>query len=428
MPSGNQDLENNLSSSYESFFVARQPIFNNKMNIWGYEFLFRNSCEHNCAQISDPDIATSRVIIDGYTAAQRGLHPETKILINFPKNALLEEIAYALPNDRVFIELLESILPEREVLKKCIEHKRKGYCLTLDDFQGHAEHEAFLKIMDIVKVDVLDLSEAEVSQIVNRLKDFSCTIIAEKVETREMFELTKSLGCDLFQGFFFSKPEIVPGRAIQSNQTVKLQLLNLLNKQKEYNPQKLSEIIQTDISLSYRLLKFINSPGLGLVQKISSIKHAINLLGYERVFHWLRVLILADLNTTQRGEELTFRSAHRARFLQLLTEGLDTVIDSEGMFLLGLFSMLDSILDQPMQEIIKYLPLESTLASALLGEDTEASIWLNLVKAQENADWNKVEEMILNLNLIPEYTSACYVQAMHWANDLLFCSESSQDG
>ena len=420
-------FEDSLISSYESIFVARQPIFDSSLNIWGYEFLFRNSKEDNSAYISDQDKATSHVIIDGFSAAQKGIQPETKILINFPRNAILEGIAYALPSEQVIIELLENVLPERQVLKKCLEHKKKGFQLALDDFYGHPEHEAFLKLVDIVKVDVLNLTDTAIAKTIKKLRHFSCTVIAEKVENKEMFELTKKLGCDYFQGFFFSKPEIIPGKAIQSNQTVKLRLLNALNHQEDYDPQKLSELIQTDISLSYRLLKFINSPGIGLPNKISSIRHAITLLGYKRIFHWIRVLVLADLNSSPKGEELTFRSAQRGRFLQLLTEGMNTLFDTEGMFLLGLFSLLDSILDQPMEEIIKHLPLEETLANTLLGKRTQASVWLDLVEAQERADWDKVQEMIQDLNLIPEYTAACYVQALNWANDLLYSTESTEE-
>jgi len=401
---------------FEPIFVARQPLFTPRMNIWGYELLFRHSLQANSASFSNGASATSKILIDGFSLAQQGLNPKTRLLINFPRDVLLDESASILPPDQVVIEVLENIIPDKEVLKACIELKRKGFILALDDFQNQRDYNHLFQLVDLVKIDIQDLDPEALAGMVTMLKDQDCMVVAEKVETKEMFELMKDLGCDLFQGFFFSRPEVIPGRTIPGNKIVKLRLLHLLNQETSFDPKKLGKIIQTDLSLSYRLLRYINSPWIGLPNKVKSIQHAISLLGYKNIVRWLRVLLLADLNTSTRGRELTFRSAQRGRFLELLAETSLAPFDSESMFLLGLFSLLDAILDQPMSEVLTSLPLTEELEAVLSGEDQNGAMWLDLIALQEQAQWMKLLDQIHSLNLKPEQTAACYVQALQWAS------------
>jgi len=402
---------------FEPIFVARQPVFTPRMRIWGYELLFRHSLQAEEASFSDETAATSRILVDGFSLAQKGLNPKTKLLINFPRSALLDDSASILPSDQVIIEVLENIIPDRTVLTACVELRRKGFTLALDDFQNQRDYKHLFQLIDLVKIDVQGLEQRDLTEMVASLKDHDCKVLAEKVETREVFDLMRKLGCDLFQGFFFSKPEIIPGRTIPGNKVVKLRLLHLLNQEVNFEPKKLGKLIQTDLSLSYRLLRYVNSPWIGLPHKVKSIQHAISLLGYRNIIRWLRVLLLADLNTSSRGRELTFRSAQRGRFLELLAETSLTPFDAESMFLLGLFSLLDAILDQPMSDVLSSLPLTEELESVLNGDDQSGAMWLELIALQEQAEWMKLLDLIQSLNLDPEQTAACYVQALQWASN-----------
>ncbi len=408
--------ESGLKAEFEPIFVARQPLFTSRMKIWGYELLFRHSLEAEAADFSDGTTATSKILIDGFSLAQKGLNPRTRLLINFPREALLDESASILPSGQVVIEVLENIIPDRHVLKACVELKRRGFTLALDDFQNQRDYKHLFQLVDLVKIDIQGLKEQTLADMVCLLKNHDCMIVAEKVETKEMFSLMKKLGCDLFQGFFFSRPEIIPGRTIPGNKVVKLRLLHLLNQESNFEPKKLGKIIQTDLSLSYRLLRYINSPWIGLPNKVKSIQHAISLLGYRNIVRWLRVLLLADLNTSNRGRELTFRSAQRGRFLELLAETSLAPFDAESMFLLGLFSLLDAILDQPMSEVLASLPLTEELEAVLSGEDQHGAMWLDLLALQEKAEWMQLLDLIRSLDLDPEHTAACYVQALQWAS------------
>jgi EAL and modified HD-GYP domain-containing signal transduction protein len=419
-------MKDSDATTFEPFFVARQPVFTKRMDIWGYELLFRHCLEARRAQFTESEEATCKVLSEGLSVAQKGLKQQAKFLINFPRKAFIDEYALLFSPDRVCIEFLEDIIPDRNVLKACLDLKRKGYSLVLDDYQGQREYKELFKLVDMVKVDVQGLSQEQLEAVVNKVRQNSRgLIVAEKVETREMFKLTKKLGCDLFQGFFFSEPEIIPGKSIPGNKIVKLNLLEMLSHQKTYDLKQLTQVIKSDLSLSYRLLRYINSPYIGLPHKVQSIKHAINMLGYKRLLRWLRIQILAELNATKRGQELCMRSAQRGRFLELMAGRYMTPFPSESMFLIGLFSLLDAILDQPMDDILKSLPLTQQMAETLKGEFPKGSAWLELVQAQEYADWEGLQTLIGLLGLSPEFTAECYIQAMQWSSDLLQSDASS---
>jgi EAL and modified HD-GYP domain-containing signal transduction protein len=411
------------NTMYQPIFVARQPIFTPKLDIWGYELLFRHSGTAGQAQFPDSDVATSKVIADGYDLAQSGLSSGIKALVNFPRKLLLEEAAYTLPAEQAVIEILETVSPEPEVLQACNNLKANNYLLAVDDFVGQPGYEPLLELADIVKVDVLNMNQAQISQIAKNLRPYNCQLLAEKVETQEVFNQTLQLGFDFFQGFFFSKPEIVPGRSLSSNQVSRLRLLNNLSKE-EFQPSEFSKIIQSDLSLSYRLLRYINSPSLGLIKEITSIEHAVRLLGQKPLLRWLRIIVMADLNPSVRGMELISRSAQRGRYLQLLSEvAPETPFSADSMFLFGLFSLLDAILDQPMGDILKHLPLEPQLVKALTQGEEQTNKWLELLKAQERGNWAQAENLFKELQLPEKKSAICYIQAMQWANALLDAQE-----
>ena len=364
----------------ESIFVARQPVFDDHQEVWGYELLFRSSGEAGGANVaaSDADMATAKVIADGFVMAAEGLEPGQRTLINFPQNLILEQFAFALPSDVAVIEILEDVRPEPEVLEALKTFKEAGYMVAMDDFMGEPELMPFLKLSDILKVDILGIlgpegvkNEAKLRKVMKIVSKFKGRLLAEKVEDDDVFTLCKELGFTLFQGYFFAKPQIIPGKKISSNEVSKLQLLKELGSP-EFDVKRLSEIIQLDPSLSYRLFRYINSAGMGVSQKVESVSRAITLLGQRQLSQWLRVVIMSDLAPSRKGQEVAFLSVHRARFLELIAENCPHQHSPESMFLLGLFSLLDAMLGLSMDEVLKEVPLEDEVIQALRASGTNS--------------------------------------------------------
>ena len=407
------------TSSQESppFFIASQPILDPDQSIWGYELHF-SKCASSESSEPDPAAVTPDMFLEGFSLAQNPLNPEACFVISFPRQSLLDSVPALLPKDQVLLQISEQVIQDKPVLKQVIELKRQGFRVVMAGYTGRTKHPAVYQLVDIFRMDVRGQDQEVLKTVVQTARDNSCTLLADHVQTKDLFELARQVGFAYFQGDFFSQPETISGRALPSNQLAKIQLLDMLHQEQSFDPKKLSEIVQTDLSLSYKLLRYINSPAIGLRNEVTSIQHAINLLGYQRIVRWFRVLIMGDLNPTNKGQELTMRSVLRGRFLQVLAQGVQGPFDAEGMFLLGLFSQLDAIMDRPMEDIVAELPLEDKLAATLQGEQTDATPWLNLVEAQEQADWPHLTALINDLGLVPEYTANCYVQAMQWASEL----------
>jgi EAL and modified HD-GYP domain-containing signal transduction protein len=374
---------------YDKFFVARQPIFTAQMRVWGYELLFRHGEGIEEAVFSDGDQATTQLIADGYNLAVRGLRQGAKALVNFPRSVLVGEAPYVLPADQCVVEILETVTPEPEVISACLELKKRGYALALDDFEGGLGLEPLCEIADIIKVDVLGKTPVQVRAIVEGLQKYDATLLAEKVENHDIFKVCRNLGFTYFQGFFFNRPEIIPGRKLSTSQVNKIKLLRELSAP-EVDSSRLVEIIQTDLSISYRLLKYINSAFFGLQIKVTSIPRAVSMLGSRNLRQWLQVVILSDVSTEDKAHELVRISVQRARFLQLLSARHPVPFDQDGMFLLGFFSLLDAILDQSMGLVLEGIPLDPAIKRALVDADDPNAAWIGLLDELDRCNWPRL--------------------------------------
>lgn len=405
--------------SLEQVFVARQPIFDLKMKVWGYELLYRHAAGAGQAQFCDGDLATSKVIADGVTLGRSGLGPSEKTLINFPMKLLQEGFGFALPAENCVVEILETVEPTPEVVAALKKLKHAGYTLALDDFVGQPGLEPLLELADIVKVDVLGTPLDALPGIASRLGGGHRLLLAEKVEDAAMHQMAIDLGFTLFQGYFFKKPEIVKGRKMNSSELSKLKLLKELADE-DFDPGKVARIIETDLSLSYRLLRYMNSASFGRQEPVDSIRQAIMLLGLNNLSKWLQAVLMADLNPTAKGKELVFASVMRAKFLELLGRRLQyPPARPDSLFVLGLFSLLDSLLGQPMDEIIQGLPLTPELVSALSGERNPAHDLLDLARSLENADWLEATGLLEDIEVDPRIASSLHMDALRFAGDLV---------
>lgn len=402
----------------DSFFVARQPVFDVDKGIWGYELLFRNSAESNVADVGDEDAATSQVIADGFGLIEDDIEEGQRLLVNFPRNMLLEGAADFLPSEVCVVEILEHVQPEPDVIEVLKKLKEQGYVLALDDYIGQEGFEPFIELADIVKVDCLELDPEGLANIAGNLKPLGVTLLAEKVEDNEMFNRCRELGFELFQGFFFSRPEIILGKKMSTNNLNRMQLLKSISGD-TFEVDDLTQAINSDVSISYRLLKFMNSPTFGLPNKINSIQQAITLIGYKKLAGWLRMILLSDMCSGPAGSELAFLSIKRAKFFELICRDLKQCpVSAESMFMLGLFSLLDVLLGRPMCELMDELPVEKDLVLALTGKKSEAALYLDLVKALEKADWEKLTSLIMENKLSALSVARNHLAAMQWANEI----------
>lgn len=403
---------------YESFFVARHPIFTADLEVWGYELLFRRNETAQEAGITDGDMATSQVIADGFDVATRGLRNASKALINFPRNVLLGAAPFVLPPEQCVVEILESVRPEPQIIQACQELKKRGYLLALDDYEGHPGLEPLCEMADIIKIDILNKTPRQVRDIVSGVSRYKAVLVAEKVETHDVFKVCKSLGFTYFQGFFFNRPEIIPGRKLSASEVTRLKLLKELSAL-DTDPMRLVDIIQTDLSLSYRLLKYINSAFFGLQVQVTSIQRAVTMLGCQNLRQWLQVVILSDLNTSDRAQELVRISAQRARFLQLLASLQPTPFDQDGMFLLGFFSLLDAILDQPMSHVLEEIPLDPAVKKALVDPASPDAAWIGLLGEMERGNWVTLRRASEQLGVPMALLGRLSADAVSWAAEIM---------
>ncbi len=400
---------------YEPIFVARQPIFDRDRAVWGYKLLFRASPDAASAVIEDPDLATAQVIADGFPLALTGLDESKHILVSVPNTMLRKEAILALP-PAVAIPQLEDVgKPDARTLAACQALKKVGYAIATPI----PSFDSLLKLADIIILNILGRKEAEVTRVVQQLQRYPAKLLAQKIEDKASFELAHTLGFSLFQGFYFSKPEIVPGRKLTPTATAKLQLIHELSKD-GFEVDALTRIISSDPSLSFRLLKFINSVAFSLKTTVTSIQQAIALLGQRPLKQWLMAVTLSDLNTDPSAEAHYVISIQRARFMELLTEHMaDPPFSKDTMLLIGLFSNLDVLLGQSMQEIVEQFPLEEHIKRVLTRQDTTNAEWLTLAESVEQGEWEAVEHIIHRHNISIKDAAVSYNLSSLWANELI---------
>ncbi|WP_027177525.1 EAL and HDOD domain-containing protein [Maridesulfovibrio bastinii] len=409
-------MARNTTALYDKIFFARQPILKEDSSIWGYELLFRNSSAATKADITDDYKATLNVAANSCAIPGQPVQPGVKLVINFSHKSILEKIPYALPSQNTVVQISETIPPTPNLLAALQELSNDGYYIAINDYEVRPQGEILIDYADAVFVDVLTANTESLKRAHKSCEGKKVQLIAKRVEDSEKYELAKRVGFKLFQGYFFKKPENIGNRRLNSNEIARLKLYRLIeNDMPDFDD--LAEAIQADVSLTYRLLTLLNSPIFGFSQKIKSVKQAIVLAGWKLLKNWLRVIILTDLTPPQKSSELPLNSAQRAKFLELTARAYNNRnIDPETMFLLGLFSLLEPMFDLPMASVIKYLPLDQEIQSALCGERNIYTDWLDMAILFETAQWDVLERHLGELGFDPLIVSRCYYLSMRWAN------------
>ncbi|NMB36315.1 MAG: HDOD domain-containing protein [Firmicutes bacterium] len=391
-------------------FVARQPIFNQKQEVYAYELLYRSGINtfYSCL---DGDRATSEVITNSFLLI--GLETLTRgkiAFINFTKNLLEDEVAMLLPKEHIVIEVLQDIEPDEKTLRACRKLKKMGYRLALDDFVYDDKFIPLIELADIIKVDFLITDEREREALVRRIGPQGISFLAEKVETREDFIQAREMGYSYFQGYFFSKPLIVTSRDIPSYKLTFIRILQEIHKP-EINFDRLEKLIKTDVSLSYKLLKFINSLLFGFYSEIRSIKQALAVLGEREIRKWLSLIALKSMGRN-KPDELMITALCRARFCELVASRVGLGDRSSDLFLLGMFSLIDAFLDQPMAKILAALPIAEEIKLALLGRENRFQEVYALTLTYETGKWEDFSRYAARLGLEERVAKNFYIQSL----------------
>ncbi|MBX3054307.1 MAG: HDOD domain-containing protein [Caldilineaceae bacterium] len=396
--------------------MARQPIFDRRMDLFGYELLFRQGINGAFANISG-DSATSTVLTNSFLMiGMTTITNSKRAFVNFTRNLLLADIATTFPRDQIVVELLEDIEPDVHTIHACRRLKEAGYLVALDDFAYQPTFDPLLDLVDIVKVDFLATSKPERAQIVSRLRSKHVRFLAEKVETQDDFDMAMSLGYSYIQGFFFSKPDVVQGRDIPAFKLNYLRALQEIN-QPDIDIDQLEQIIRLDTSLSFKLLRLINSAFFGLRHNVKSIRHALVLLGNDELRKWGSLLALTGIGD-DKPNELAVLSAVRAHFCEKVAEEVGMHAEHTDIYLMGLFSLVDAFMDVPMARILEELPIAEDAKSALLGKPSRYGNIFRLVLAYEEADWNQFDVIASRLGLPDNKGPLLYRQALRAADDI----------
>lgn len=405
-------------------FLGRQPILGREQQLLAYELLFRDGliATGNRAEILDPTQATATVIANAFTelATNEVLGPY-RGFINVDEEMLFSDLVEALPPQLVVIEVLESVEPTPEVIARCRELRSKGFSLAVDDVvQVQEAYRPLLAEADIIKVDIMRLGFDELSVLVDTLKPFGKKLLAEKVETAEQLEQCQRLGFDLFQGYHFAKPTIIVGKKLNPSQIALLRLLSLVMQDAE--TRDIENGFKQEPGLTVNMLRLTNSVSSGLQTKVTSLRHAITILGRQQLQRWLQLLIY----TTPKGgnaaaNPLLQLAATRGRMMELLSDRLvpRNREFADQAFMVGIMSLMPTLLGLPMEDILAQLPVALRVKNALLERAGQHGQLLNLVIATEHPDDPELEEAIerlpgINLDVVND----CLSLAFSWANHL----------
>jgi len=390
-------------------YIGRQPMFNDKLDVVAYDLLYRDS-EENRAEVVDNAAATSRVIVDALM--EFGLERivgDHEAVVKAAAGFLADERLLALPPDRVMFELLETPHPDERLLSNVRALTERGYRIALGDFFYTPEWAPLLDLVHLVKLDVSHMNRFQVDHQLEALRRHCVLVLACKVDSLELLERSREQGFDYFMGHFLAQPSVAKANRMPTARMAVLRLLAELNNP-DTDAAFLERLIAGDVSLGYRLLRYINSPAFGVLRKVGSIRQAIILLGLQNVRRWATLISLVELN--DKPHELMVTAMVRARMCEALAhaKGLER---AEAYFTSGLFSVVDALTDTPMDQVIRGLPLADEIRDALTGRGGPCGEVLAGVIAYERGEWSQVDALGLAIDTV----RGAYLDALAWAEE-----------
>ena len=394
-------------------FVARQPILTRDENVFGYELLFRDGVldYFHCA---DGEAASRSTLDSSMLMGLDVLCGNRRAFVNCTREVLLKDYITLLPPQQTVVEVLETVEPDDLVISACQRLKEKGYLIALDDFVGNDPRLPLTDLADILKVDLRRTTASERLMLVKRYGPWRCRLLAEKVETREEFLAAREAGFVYFQGYFFRRPEMMVTREIPANRLNYLRMMEAVSRP-ELDNNVIENLVKGEASVCYRLLRYLNSAAFAFQSEIHSVRHALSLMGERETRRWVR-LVATLAAGQQKSDELVVMALVRARFCELLSPKIQHG-DSD-LFLLGLLSLIDVMLEVPMAQVLEKVPVDHETKSVLLGGASRLRPLYQLMLARESGDWENSAELARQLQLNESTVAETYWHAMQWARQV----------
>jgi len=395
-------------------FIARQPIFDKRLRVYAYELLFRGGPQ-NYFQPSKN--ATSSVIADSMTLFDlQTLTGHVRAFMNVDELALRLGAARLMPPDRIVVEILETVNPTDEIVKICRELRANGYVLALDDFVDDPKMAPLVELAQFLKVDfqLLDVDARE--RIAKKYNNGRLSLLAEKVETERELAEARQLGFTYFQGYFFCKPSMIETREIPGNKLILLQLLNAVaGPGLDY--AGIEQLLKREPSLLYRLLRYLNSPLLGLRTEINSMREALSLLGEQESRRWVSIFAVVAMSSG-KPPELVRTALTRAYFCEEFSSAAGLNEKKPSLFLMGLLSIADALLDKPIAEVLRTLPISEEVKTALVGGENRFRDVYELLLALERGEWPQLSARVERLGCDEEMIPDSYQAAIQKASNV----------
>jgi EAL and modified HD-GYP domain-containing signal transduction protein len=394
-------------------YVARQPIFDREKRVFGYELLFRNGVE-NAFVGGDLDMASRATLDRSVLMGIDMLCDGKRAFVNCTRDTLIKGLVTLLPPTSTVVEILEGVPADPDVMAAVQRLKESGYMIALDDFVTNDAREPLAELADIIKVDLKLTSLEERLAMVKRYGPWKRRMLAEKVETQEEFNAAKEHEFVYFQGYFFRKPEMVSTHEMPANRINYLRMLQAVSSP-DLDMAGLEQLIRGEASVCYRLLRYLNSSMFGFRSEIHSVKHALAILGEREMRRWVR-LVAAVGAGQDSSSDLLLSSLVRARFAELLTPKVPH--GESDLFLMGLLSLIDAMLELPMEKVLEMIPLDKETKAVLLGQASLLRPVHQLMLAHESGEWEAAARVAESMHLDKEETAGLYLEAQQWARDI----------
>ncbi|RII30840.1 MAG: EAL domain-containing protein [Geobacter sp.] len=405
----------------ENYLIGRQPILNSNEEIVAYELLFRSAGSREAATVTDASQATASVIINTLSGfgLEQILGPHLGF-INLDLELLMSDSLHILPRERVVLELLETLQVTPDLVERCRSLKEAGFVLALDDHEYSPLYKELYTIVDIVKIDLFQTPVPDLAGMIERFRPYPIKMLAEKVETRDDYLACRDLGFEYFQGYYFAKPSLMEKKRIDEAGSTLLRLMRLLSEDAEV--PAIEQAFRESPGLTYKLLLLVNSVALGMRGKIQNVRHAVGILGRQQIKRWVQLALFASDDSRGSENPLVEMAAVRAAFMEQLAARLPSMRDNhdapEQAFMTGILSLLETIYDISMDEILASLNLSEEVMAALA---TRSGIYGRLLEAAELAeqmDFRPVVSRLEELGLSREDVLAAQVKAYHWRGGL----------
>lgn len=399
-----------------SFYSARQSILHKDKTLFAYELLYRDSLKNVFPDIND-DEATAK-LIEGlqFNLGLETLAKDSIAFINFTHHSLLAGYPLLLPKDKIVVEILETAKPSKKLLNVCIELKEKGYTIALDDYEHSNVWVHFFPYVDVIKLDYSLTNEAQFQEILKAVKPFpNIKLLAEKIETHTEYQHALGLGCEYFQGYFFSRPEVIKSVAFNPAQMSVLNLMSEMNKT-EPNINVVTSIFEGEVNLSFKLLRYLQSPIFKRRKEIETIKQATVVLGNEELKRFVCLLFTAQFSEN-KPEELSIMSLTRARFCELMVQEKILNGTQSSAFLVGLLSLIDALVDADIQELMDKLPISNDIKQAIINRQGQSANLLLLCEMYEHADWQQIDDYCLKQKIDADQAGELFQSSLTWASE-----------